>query len=194
MHINAPEWKNANKLSSVLQTSSTRIPGTVIPPPLVRGGQQTSSKLGTQQNTQIVMPPLVRGAQVFALWWIYSVFLECVLPIFLVILLVWRALVKFLLEFLDTVGDPAAERSYIVVAHAFVLSHNALSEPWENPVVMWDAAFTCRASDSFFPRLHQRIVCAFIVKADLGASSFTWHLGEQRKLNTVPYSCFFFFF
>jgi len=48
----------------VLQTSSTRIPGTVIPPPLVRGGQQTSSKLGTQQNTQIVMPPLVRGAQV----------------------------------------------------------------------------------------------------------------------------------
>lgn len=58
---------------------------------------------------------------------------------------------------------------------------------------MWDAAFTCRASDSFFPRLHQRIVCAFIVKADLGASSFTWHLGEQRKLNTVPYSCFFFF-
>lgn len=112
-----------------MQTSSTRIPGTVIPPPLVRGGQQTSSKLGTQQNTQIVMPPLVRGAQVFALWWIYSVFLECALPIFLVILLIWRALVKFLLEFLDTVGDPAAERSYIVVAHAFVLSHNALSEP-----------------------------------------------------------------
>ncbi|XP_067416337.1 transcriptional repressor p66-alpha isoform X2 [Emydura macquarii macquarii] len=46
-----------------LQTSSTRIPGTVIPPPLVRGGQQVSSKLGSQQNTQIVMPPLVRGAQ-----------------------------------------------------------------------------------------------------------------------------------
>uniref|UniRef100_A0A669Q5R7 GATA zinc finger domain containing 2A n=1 Tax=Phasianus colchicus TaxID=9054 RepID=A0A669Q5R7_PHACC len=46
-----------------LQTSSTRIPGTVIPPPLVRGGQQASAKLGTQQNTQIVMPPLVRGAQ-----------------------------------------------------------------------------------------------------------------------------------
>ncbi|KAM9112238.1 transcriptional repressor p66-alpha isoform 6-T8 [Pangshura tecta] len=45
-----------------LQTSS-RIPGTVIPPPLVRGGQQASSKLGSQQNTQIVMPPLVRGAQ-----------------------------------------------------------------------------------------------------------------------------------
>uniref|UniRef100_A0A8C0GC07 GATA zinc finger domain containing 2A n=1 Tax=Chelonoidis abingdonii TaxID=106734 RepID=A0A8C0GC07_CHEAB len=45
-----------------LQTSS-RISGTVIPPPLVRGGQQASSKLGSQQNTQIVMPPLVRGAQ-----------------------------------------------------------------------------------------------------------------------------------
>lgn len=62
--MNIPEQNNASKLSSVLQTSSTRIPGTVIPPPLVRGGQQTSSKLGTQQNTQIVMPPLVRGAQV----------------------------------------------------------------------------------------------------------------------------------
>ncbi|XP_074834541.1 transcriptional repressor p66-alpha isoform X1 [Carettochelys insculpta] len=46
-----------------LQTSSTRMPGAVIPPPLVRGGQQASSKLGSQQNTQIVMPPLVRGAQ-----------------------------------------------------------------------------------------------------------------------------------
>lgn len=64
MRINVPEQNNASKLFSVLQTSSTRIPGTVIPPPLVRGGQQTSSKLGTQQNTQIVMPPLVRGAQV----------------------------------------------------------------------------------------------------------------------------------
>lgn len=112
-----------------MQTSSTRIPGTVIPPPLVRGGQQTSSKLGTQQNTQIVMPPLVRGAQVFALWWIYTVFLECVLPIFLVTLLVWRDLGKFLLEFLDTVRDPATERSYIIVACVFVLSHNTLSEP-----------------------------------------------------------------
>lgn len=60
--------KHASKLSSVFQTSSTRIPGTVIPPPLVRGGQQTSAKLGTQQNTQIVMPPLVRGAQVFPSW------------------------------------------------------------------------------------------------------------------------------
>lgn len=64
MRINIPEQNRASKLCSVLQTSSTRIPGTVIPPPLVRGGQQTSSKLGTQQNTQIVMPPLVRGAQV----------------------------------------------------------------------------------------------------------------------------------
>ncbi|XP_068276507.1 transcriptional repressor p66-alpha isoform X5 [Nyctibius grandis] len=51
------------KETTTQKTSSTRIQGTVIPPPLVRGGQQTSSKLGTQQNTQIVMPPLVRGAQ-----------------------------------------------------------------------------------------------------------------------------------
>ncbi|XP_065604779.1 transcriptional repressor p66-alpha isoform X2 [Cyrtonyx montezumae] len=51
------------KETTTQKTSSTRIPGTVIPPPLVRGGQQTSAKLGTQQNTQIVMPPLVRGAQ-----------------------------------------------------------------------------------------------------------------------------------
>nr|KAF6480124.1 GATA zinc finger domain containing 2A [Molossus molossus] len=47
-----------------LQTSSTRMPGSVIPPPLVRGGQQVSSKLGPQANSQVVMPPLVRGAQV----------------------------------------------------------------------------------------------------------------------------------
>nr|XP_014345952.1 PREDICTED: transcriptional repressor p66-alpha [Latimeria chalumnae] len=45
------------------KVSSARSSGTVIPPPLVRGGQQLSSKLGSQQNTQIVMPPLVRGAQ-----------------------------------------------------------------------------------------------------------------------------------
>ncbi|XP_031459978.1 transcriptional repressor p66-alpha isoform X3 [Phasianus colchicus] len=51
------------KETTTQKTSSTRIPGTVIPPPLVRGGQQASAKLGTQQNTQIVMPPLVRGAQ-----------------------------------------------------------------------------------------------------------------------------------
>ncbi|KAF6093897.1 GATA zinc finger domain containing 2A [Phyllostomus discolor] len=47
-----------------LQTSSTRMPGSVIPPPLVRGGQQVSSKLGPQASSQVVMPPLVRGAQV----------------------------------------------------------------------------------------------------------------------------------
>ncbi|XP_008567961.1 PREDICTED: transcriptional repressor p66-alpha isoform X2 [Galeopterus variegatus] len=46
-----------------LQTSSTRVPGSVIPPPLVRGGQQVSSKLGPQASSQVVMPPLVRGAQ-----------------------------------------------------------------------------------------------------------------------------------
>ncbi|XP_053906072.1 transcriptional repressor p66-alpha isoform X2 [Cuculus canorus] len=59
--VRGPQSVPAGKPS--LQTSSTRLPGTVIPPPLVRGGQQASSKLGTQQNTQIVMPPLVRGAQ-----------------------------------------------------------------------------------------------------------------------------------
>ncbi|NXG15869.1 P66A protein, partial [Grallaria varia] len=59
--VRGPQSVPAGKPS--LQTSSTRIPGTVIPPPLVRGGQQASSKLGTPQNTQIVMPPLVRGAQ-----------------------------------------------------------------------------------------------------------------------------------
>ncbi|XP_054031079.1 transcriptional repressor p66-alpha isoform X2 [Dryobates pubescens] len=51
------------KETTAQKTSSTRLPGTVIPPPLVRGGQQSSSKLGSQQSTQIVMPPLVRGAQ-----------------------------------------------------------------------------------------------------------------------------------
>uniref|UniRef100_A0A4X2MD31 GATA zinc finger domain containing 2A n=1 Tax=Vombatus ursinus TaxID=29139 RepID=A0A4X2MD31_VOMUR len=51
------------KEATTQKASSTRIPSNVIPPPLVRGGQQTSSKLGSQQNTQIVMPPLVRGAQ-----------------------------------------------------------------------------------------------------------------------------------
>ncbi|RLV82485.1 hypothetical protein DV515_00016597 [Chloebia gouldiae] len=43
--------------------SSSRIPGTGIPPPLLRGGQAAASKLGSQQSPQIVMPPLVRGAQ-----------------------------------------------------------------------------------------------------------------------------------
>ncbi|KAM4707965.1 transcriptional repressor p66-alpha isoform 2-T2 [Discoglossus pictus] len=42
------------------QKVTSRISGTVIPPPLVRGGQQAPSK----QSTQIVMPPLVRGAQI----------------------------------------------------------------------------------------------------------------------------------
>ncbi|XP_073502208.1 transcriptional repressor p66-alpha-like [Phyllobates terribilis] len=45
------------------ETAPRKVPscigGTVIPPPLVRGGQQTPGK----QSTQIVMPPLVRGAQ-----------------------------------------------------------------------------------------------------------------------------------
>ncbi|XP_058018498.1 transcriptional repressor p66-alpha isoform X4 [Ahaetulla prasina] len=51
------------KETTAQKNASSRIPGTVIPPPLIRGGQQASSKLGSQQNTQIVMPPLVRGAQ-----------------------------------------------------------------------------------------------------------------------------------
>ncbi|NXN19637.1 P66A protein, partial [Indicator maculatus] len=59
--VRGPQSVPAGK--PTLQTSSTRLPGTVIPPPLVRGGQQSSSKLGSQQSTQIVMPPLVRGAQ-----------------------------------------------------------------------------------------------------------------------------------
>ncbi|XP_075681623.1 transcriptional repressor p66-alpha isoform X6 [Rhinoderma darwinii] len=41
------------------QKVPSRLGGTVIPPPLVRGGQQAPAK----QSTQIVMPPLVRGAQ-----------------------------------------------------------------------------------------------------------------------------------
>uniref|UniRef100_A0A674DPP1 GATA zinc finger domain containing 2A n=1 Tax=Salmo trutta TaxID=8032 RepID=A0A674DPP1_SALTR len=44
------------------QVVSGRSSGTVIPPPLVRGGQQISSKHGSH-NSQIIMPPLVRGAQ-----------------------------------------------------------------------------------------------------------------------------------
>lgn len=46
--------------SSLNQILTGRSSGTVIPPPLVRGGQQISSKHGSQ----IIMPPLVRGAQV----------------------------------------------------------------------------------------------------------------------------------
>ncbi|XP_041060282.1 GATA zinc finger domain containing 2Ab isoform X6 [Carcharodon carcharias] len=45
------------------QVTTARTVGTVIPPPLVRGGQQGTSKPGSQQNSQIAMPPLVRGAQ-----------------------------------------------------------------------------------------------------------------------------------
>nr|XP_057924683.1 transcriptional repressor p66 alpha-like isoform X2 [Doryrhamphus excisus] len=51
----------SGKSSQQLVTGRTS--GTVIPPPLVRGGQQVSSKHGSQ----IIMPPLVRGAQVQAL-------------------------------------------------------------------------------------------------------------------------------
>ncbi|XP_035026218.1 transcriptional repressor p66 alpha isoform X1 [Hippoglossus stenolepis] len=47
----------SNKGSQQILTG--RSSGTVIPPPLVRGGQQISSKHGSQ----IIMPPLVRGAQ-----------------------------------------------------------------------------------------------------------------------------------
>lgn len=45
---------------SLLLQVTGRSSGTVIPPPLVRGGQHIPSK----HNSQIVMPPLVRGAQV----------------------------------------------------------------------------------------------------------------------------------
>ncbi|XP_029580784.1 transcriptional repressor p66 alpha isoform X4 [Salmo trutta] len=48
------------------QVGSSRSSGTVIPPPLVRGGQQISSKHGSH-NSQIIMPPLVRGAQIQSL-------------------------------------------------------------------------------------------------------------------------------
>ncbi|KAM9762010.1 GATA zinc finger domain containing 2Ab isoform 2-T5 [Menidia menidia] len=44
---------------STVQKVTGRSSGTVIPPPLVRGGQHVPSK----HNSQIVMPPLVRGAQ-----------------------------------------------------------------------------------------------------------------------------------
>ncbi|XP_051034007.1 transcriptional repressor p66-alpha isoform X9 [Phodopus roborovskii] len=51
------------KEATVQKTSSARMPGSIIPPPLVRGGQQVSAKLGPQASSQVVMPPLVRGAQ-----------------------------------------------------------------------------------------------------------------------------------
>ncbi|KAM4574901.1 GATA zinc finger domain containing 2Ab isoform 2-T2 [Fundulus diaphanus] len=47
---------------STVQKVTGRSSGTVIPPPLVRGGQHIPSK----HNSQIVMPPLVRGAQPIA--------------------------------------------------------------------------------------------------------------------------------
>lgn len=61
-------WQHFHSLSFILflmvicsdQILTGRGSGTVIPPPLVRGGQQVSSKHGSQ----IIMPPLVRGAQV----------------------------------------------------------------------------------------------------------------------------------
>uniref|UniRef100_A0A2K6DHI0 GATA-type domain-containing protein n=1 Tax=Macaca nemestrina TaxID=9545 RepID=A0A2K6DHI0_MACNE len=46
-----------------LQISSSWMPGSVIPPPLVGGGQQASLKLGPQANSQVIIPLLVRGAQ-----------------------------------------------------------------------------------------------------------------------------------
>ncbi|XP_078054694.1 GATA zinc finger domain containing 2Ab isoform X3 [Mustelus asterias] len=51
------------KEATIPKVTTARTMGTVIPPPLVRGGQQGSSKPGSQQNSQITMPPLVRGAQ-----------------------------------------------------------------------------------------------------------------------------------
>ncbi|XP_078280401.1 GATA zinc finger domain containing 2Ab isoform X2 [Rhinoraja longicauda] len=50
------------KEATIPKVTTARAVGTVIPPPLVRGVQQGISKIGSQQNPQIVMPPLVRGA------------------------------------------------------------------------------------------------------------------------------------
>uniref|UniRef100_A0A8C9X5L3 Transcriptional repressor p66 coiled-coil MBD2-interaction domain-containing protein n=1 Tax=Sander lucioperca TaxID=283035 RepID=A0A8C9X5L3_SANLU len=44
---------------TITNNKGSQSSGTVIPPPLVRGGQQVSSKHGSQ----IIMPPLVRGTQ-----------------------------------------------------------------------------------------------------------------------------------
>lgn len=49
------------KEATIPKVNTARAVGTVIPPPLVRGVQQGTSKAGSQQNPQIVMPPLVRG-------------------------------------------------------------------------------------------------------------------------------------
>ncbi|XP_072450472.1 GATA zinc finger domain containing 2Ab isoform X9 [Chiloscyllium punctatum] len=51
------------KEATIPKVTTARTMGTVIPPPLIRGGQQGTSKPGSQQNSQIAMPPLVRGAQ-----------------------------------------------------------------------------------------------------------------------------------
>ncbi|XP_043577397.1 GATA zinc finger domain containing 2Ab isoform X4 [Chiloscyllium plagiosum] len=51
------------KEATIPKVTAARTMGTVIPPPLIRGGQQGISKPGSQQNSQIAMPPLVRGAQ-----------------------------------------------------------------------------------------------------------------------------------
>lgn len=55
------------------QIVTGRSSGTVIPPPLVRGGQQVSSKHGSQ----IIMPPLVRGAQVSHRCMLLTLLLTC---------------------------------------------------------------------------------------------------------------------
>ncbi|XP_077645007.1 transcriptional repressor p66-alpha [Lonchura striata] len=59
--VRGPQAVPAGKAS--LQASSSRVPGSGIPPPLLRAGPAAASKLGSQQSPQIVMPPLVRGAQ-----------------------------------------------------------------------------------------------------------------------------------
>ncbi|XP_048415755.1 GATA zinc finger domain containing 2Ab isoform X6 [Stegostoma tigrinum] len=51
------------KEATIPKVTTARTMGTVIPPPLIRGGQQGTSKPGSQQNSQMAMPPLVRGAQ-----------------------------------------------------------------------------------------------------------------------------------
>lgn len=61
---------------------SGRSSGTVIPPPLVRGGQHIPSK----HNSQIVMPPLVRGAQVSVRDY------ETIQIIVITLALIWRSL------------------------------------------------------------------------------------------------------
>uniref|UniRef100_S4R759 GATA-type domain-containing protein n=1 Tax=Petromyzon marinus TaxID=7757 RepID=S4R759_PETMA len=45
------------------QMTMPRNQGSVVPPPLVRGGQQGPPKFSHHQSSQVVMPPLVRGPQ-----------------------------------------------------------------------------------------------------------------------------------